>query len=59
VRATEKQVREAIQKKDASAATQALRAFSSGIDKAASKGVFHARTAARKVSRLASQIAKI
>jgi len=59
VRTSEKTLREAIAVKDSSSAKQALVSFSSKIDKAASKGIYHAKTAARKVSRLASQVAKL
>ena len=53
IRKLEKKVRAAISSKDKEAATSLLKDYSSAIDKAASKGKFHAKTAARKVSRLA------
>ncbi len=55
----EKKVRSAYQKKDAKAALSALKTFVSELDKAASKGVIHARNAARKVSRLSKLVSNI
>ena len=44
---------------DKAAAQAALQAASSEISKAASKGVYHKNTAARKISRLALAVNKI
>ncbi len=52
IRKLEKRVRQAIASKDKDTAASMLTKYSSAIDKAANKGKFHARTAARKVSRL-------
>ncbi len=52
IRKLEKKVRQAIASKDKETATATLRKYSSAIDKAATKGKFHAKTAARKISRL-------
>jgi small subunit ribosomal protein S20 len=43
---------------DAAAAQEALQTAQKRIDMAASKGVLHKRTAARRKSRLAKQVAK-
>lgn len=59
VKTIEKQVRKAIAAKDATGAQKLLREFKSKIDKAASKGVFHARHASRKISRISSQISRL
>lgn len=53
IRKLEKRVRQAIASKDKDGAASMLRTYESAIDKAARKGKFHAKTAARKVSRLA------
>lgn len=47
---------EAVQKKDLATAEARLRAAQEFIDKTASKGTLHWRTAARKVSRLYSKL---
>lgn len=54
-----KKVDAAVASGDKAAATAALTAATSAIDKAASKGVFHKNTAARKVSRLSSAVNKM
>lgn len=59
VRTAEKKLRTAIASKDVKSATELLKKFSSTIDKAASKGVVHAKTAARKVSRVSTQISSL
>lgn len=59
VRTFEKKVRTAIAAKDAKSAQELLKSFSSKMDKAASKGVIHAKTAARKVSRISAQISAL
>ncbi|MBN8227371.1 30S ribosomal protein S20 [Corallococcus macrosporus] len=53
-----KSAREAIASKDGSKTTDALKAASKTLNKAASKGVLHKRTAARRISRLAKAAAK-
>ncbi len=55
----EKRVREAYEKKDAKEALSALKVLASHFDKAASKGVVHAKKAARKVGRLSKLIATL
>jgi small subunit ribosomal protein S20 len=52
----EKKVRVAYEKKDAKAALEALKKFAAEFDKAASKGVVHAKQAARKISRLSKLV---
>lgn len=59
VRTAEKKLRTAIASKDAKTATDLLKNFSSKIDKAASKGVLHAKTAARKVARVSKQVSTL
>ncbi len=54
-----KKVDSAIAAGDKAAAQAALNAASSEISKAASKGVYHKNTAARKISRLALAVNKI
>jgi small subunit ribosomal protein S20 len=53
-----KSARTSIQKKDPAKTKEALQEAMRVIGKARSKGVLHARTAARKVSRLAKAAAK-
>ena len=48
----EKRVRTAIEGKDPKAALDALKTLSSQFDKAATKGIIHAKKAARKIGRL-------
>jgi small subunit ribosomal protein S20 len=52
----EKKVRAAYNSKDPKAALEALKGLASQFDKAASKGVVHAKKAARKVSRLSKLV---
>lgn len=52
VRHLEKKVRNAISAKDKDSAQTLLRDYTSAIGKAAQKGKYHQKTAARKVSRL-------
>lgn len=52
-----KKVNAAIEAGDKAAATEALTAATSIIDKACTKGVYHKNNASRKVSRLASAVA--
>ena len=54
-----KKVDAAVAAKDKTAADTALVAAISDIDKAASKGVFHKKTASRKISRLTLAVNKI
>lgn len=51
-----KSVRTSVEGDDASQAPANLKLAQSAIDKAAKKGVYHPRTAARKISRLARQV---
>jgi small subunit ribosomal protein S20 len=55
----EKKVRLAVDKKDPKVALDALKTFVAAFDKAASKGVVHAKKAARKVSRLSELVNSI
>ena len=59
VKTSIKKVDAAIAAKDKDAAATALTAAISEINKAASKGVFHKRTASRKISRLTIAVNKI
>ena len=56
VKTSIKKVTAAIEANDKAAAVKALAAASSTIGKAASKGVYHKNTAARKVSRLTKAV---
>lgn len=58
VKTAVKKVRAAIEANDTAAAASAFENAKSVIDKAASKGVLHKNTAARKVSRLAAAVKK-
>ena len=58
VKTAVKKVLVAVEAKDAAAAAAAFEHAKSIIDKAASKGVLHKNTAARKVSRLAAAVKK-
>jgi small subunit ribosomal protein S20 len=55
----EKKVRAAYTKRDPKAALDALKSLASQFDKAANKGVVHAKKAARKVSRLSKLVNSI
>ncbi len=55
VRTAEKKLRTALAAKDAKASAELLKAYASRVDKAASKGVVHAKTASRKIARLSKQ----
>lgn len=59
VRTIEKQVRDLIAKKDKKSAELLLKTFMKTVNKAAHKGVVHARNAARRISRISSAIAHI
>lgn len=56
VKTSIKKVEAAIEAKDKEAAVAALQNAISTIDKAATKGVYHKNTAARKVSRLSKAV---
>ncbi len=58
VRTFERKLRTAIVAGDKKGAETALKEYMSKITKAATKGVVHAKTAARKVSRLSKQVSK-
>ena len=58
VKTAVKKVLVAVEAKDAAVAAAAFENAKSIIDKAASKGVLHKNTAARKVSRLAAAVKK-
>jgi small subunit ribosomal protein S20 len=59
VKSAEKRLRTALANKEVDTAQKLLIAFTSRIGKAAQKGVFHAKTAARKISRLALETSKL
>ncbi len=59
VRTSERKLRTLIAAGDKKGAEEALRAYMSKTHKAATKGVMHAKTAARKLSRLSSQTSKV
>ncbi len=59
VKTTIKKVDAAIAAKDKATATAALAEAIKEIDKAASKGVYHRKTASRKISRLTIAVNKI
>ncbi len=59
VRTVEKKMRKSMVAKKAEDAAKDLIAFSSAIGKAAQKGRIHPRTASRKISRAAKQIAAL
>jgi len=59
VRTFEKKVRAAIASKSKEEGQKLLLTFTSKVDKAAQKGRLHARTAARKVSRLSKALASL
>ena len=54
-----KKVHAAIESGDKAAAAEALRVAASEINRAESKGVYHANTASRKVSRLSKAVASM
>ena len=54
-----KKVEAAVESGDKAAATEALTAATSAIDKASTKGVYHKNNASRKVSRLAGAVAQM
>jgi len=56
VRSLVKRVRVAIEAKDGSAAKKALIEATVALDRAATKGVFHAKAASRTVSRLSAAV---
>ena len=59
VRNMVKQVRQAIDAGDAQAAQSALQQAVPVIDRAAGKGVYHRKNAARKISRLSRQVSAL
>lgn len=59
VKTAVKNVRTAVEAGDKEAAATALKAAEVTIDKACTKGVLHKNTAANKVSKLASSVAKM
>jgi small subunit ribosomal protein S20 len=59
IRTAVKKARAAIAGGDATAAAPTVKAASSALARAASKGVLHARSAARVTSRIESALAKI
>lgn len=59
VRTIDKQMRDLLTKKDKKSAEALLQSFMSIVDKAAQKGVIHARNAARRVSRMAAHVAHL
>ena len=59
VKTAVKKVRVAIEANDKAAASAALLAATSTIDKAVTKGLFHKNTASRKISRLAQAVNKM
>ncbi|MFH2128635.1 MAG: 30S ribosomal protein S20 [Pseudomonadota bacterium] len=59
VRSVVKQVRQAIAAGDADAAQTALTQAVPIIDKAAGKGIYHRKNAARKISRLSRQVSAL
>ncbi|HEY8075007.1 MAG TPA: 30S ribosomal protein S20 [Labilithrix sp.] len=59
VRTLVKRVRTALHAKDKAAAQTALAAATVALDKAATKGVCHPKTASRTISRLAAQVHRL
>lgn len=59
VRTFEKKLKKAITESKKDDAQKFLREYSSKIGKAAQKGIYHANTAARKISRLAQQVSRL
>ena len=59
VKTAMKKVLAAVEAGDKAAAQEALKAATTVIDKATTKGVYHKNTAARKVSRLAQAVNKM
>ncbi|MBY0277147.1 30S ribosomal protein S20 [Candidatus Binatia bacterium] len=59
VRTEVKKLRTLVGQSDAANAREALPKVASTLDKAASKGVLHKNAAARRISRLAKQVAKL
>lgn len=59
VRTLERKLRTAITSNDKAAATALMKDYMSKMAKAGTKGVVHAKTAARKIGRLASSVSAI
>ncbi|NOK01029.1 MULTISPECIES: 30S ribosomal protein S20 [Myxococcus] len=58
VKTAVKSAREALGSKDGAQLTDAIKSAAKALDKAASKGVLHKRTASRRISRLAKAATK-
>jgi small subunit ribosomal protein S20 len=59
VKTFEKKVLSAVEKKDITEAKKALVVFMSQMDRAAQKGVYHVKKAARKIGRISKQVSAI
>ncbi len=59
VRSFVKKVRAALAAKDAAGAKTALQEATSQLDKAATKGAIHTKSASRTIGRLSAQVAKL
>lgn len=59
VKTAVKKVNAAVEANDKAAASDALLAATSAIDKATTKGIFHKNTSSRKVSRLSQSVNKM
>lgn len=59
VKTFERKLRKSIAAKDLKGSQDLLRQFSSKIDRAAKKGIYHSRAASRKISRLSSQVSAL
>ena len=59
VKTWEKKLRKTIEAKDSKGAKELLSSFMSKVDKAAKRGVFHAKTASRKIGRLSARISAL
>ncbi len=57
VRTMEQKMRDLLVKKDKKAAVELMNSFMSVLDKAAQKGVIHARNASRRIARVSNAIA--
>lgn len=59
VRSAVKKAREALAQKDPEKAHQAVQAAARSLNKAATKGVLHARNASRRIARLTKSVAAL
>lgn len=59
VRTLVKRVRTALHAKDKDAATVALKAATTALDKAATKGAVHSKAASRTIARLSAQVHRL